>query len=145
MVIINSCTFTGRLTRDPDIGNSGKTTFASFGLAVKRNYKNSDGGYDTDFFEFRAYGRTADFVEKYFKKGMKADIASVARQDHWTDKEGKKQNATVFVVNTMEFGESKSASGQNSRSSAPTADVNKGKDDDFMAIPDGIDEQLPFN
>jgi hypothetical protein len=45
----------------------------------------------------------------------------------------------------VEFGESKSASGQSGRSSAPTADVNKGKDDDFMAIPDGIDEQLPFN
>ena len=145
MVIINSVCITGRLTRDPDIKHSEKTTYGSFGIAVNRNYKNSEGKYETDFFEVRVFGRSADFVEKYFKKGMKADIIGRLQQERWTDRDGKNQSATRIVADTVEFGESKSASGQNGRSSTPTADVNKGKDDDFMAIPDGIDETLPFN
>lgn len=68
---MNNVSIVGRLCKDPDYtkGKRGKKSFARFTVAVTRNYKNEDGNYDADFIPVKAFGGTADFVEKYFEKG----------------------------------------------------------------------------
>ena len=129
---MNLVVLVGRLTSDPEIRRNGDKTIGKFSLAVSRKFKREGEAY-ADFFNCVAFGKTAEFLEKYFHKGMKAVVTGELRNNHYTDNNGVKHYSEQVIVNNIEFAESKSTS-------TPPAD-----NDGFMNIPDDIDEELPFN
>mgnify|MGYP000757994365 CR=1 FL=1 len=154
---MNKVILMGRLTRDPDVRYSNGenvTAVARFTLAVDRRFARRDGDQQTaDFIGCVAFGRNAEFIEKYFRQGMRVTICGRIQTGSYTNKDGNKVYTTDVVVEEQEFAESKNAGGNNGGYSAPqhnnpapsanTSDL--GSADGFMNIPDGIDEELPFN
>lgn len=135
---MNKVILMGRLTRDPEIRYPRDPEAAAvgrFSLAVDRRFK-KDGSPDADFFNCVCFGRQAEFVEKYLKKGIKMLITGRVENNNYTDRDGRKVYAVQIVVEEMEFAESKAAN--NEPTPAP------GVGDGFMNIPDGIEEELPF-
>ena len=143
---MNKVQLVGRLTRDPEIRYSqgeNATATARFSVAVNRRFKNSEGNYDADFINCVAFGKSAEFVEKYFKKGMAIGLTGRIQTGSYTNKDGQKVYTTDVVVEETEFVESKGASSaDNSNNSRPAP--NATNNNDFMSIPDGVDEELPF-
>lgn len=144
---MNKVELIGRLTRDPDVyvrqePPQDKIT-ARYTLAVDRRYTNQDGSRDADFITCVAFGKTAEFAEKYLKKGMKIAVIGSIRTGSY-ERDGKKIYTTDVVVEEHEFCENKTVSSNNGSGGRGSADVAAGNDDDFMNIPDGIDEELPF-
>lgn len=143
---MNKVQLVGRLTRDPEIRYSqgeNATATARFSVAVNRRFKNAEGNYDADFINCVAFGKSAEFVEKYFKKGMAIGLTGRIQTGSYTNKDGQKVYTTDVVVEETEFVESKGASSvDNSNSSRPTPST--ASDNGFMSIPDGVDEELPF-
>ena len=139
----------GRLTRDPEVRYSqgeNSMAIARFSIAVDRRFKRQ-GEPEADFFNCTAFGKQAEFVEKYLKKGTKMVVVGRIQNDSYTDKEGQKKNYTQIMVDELEFAESKqSASGTGSNSAADVQGGYQGNinNDGFMNIPDGIAEELPF-
>ena len=139
----------GRLTRDPEVRYSQgatATAIARFSIAVDRRFKR-DGEPDADFINCVAFGRTGEFIERYGHKGTKFVVEGRIQTGSYTNRDGVKVYTTEVVVEEQEFAESKNASSANTQSyqaapaPAPSADAGDG----FMNIPDGIDEELPFN
>ena len=128
----------GRLTRDPDVRyTQDNTAIARFTLAVDRKYK-KDSEQSADFISCLAFSKTAEFIEKYIKKGTKIVVEGRIQTGSYTNKDGQKVYTTDVVVENVEFAESKSNGSSENR---PTAD-----DDGFMNIPEGADDEgLPFN
>lgn len=145
---MNKVILIGRLTRDPEIRYSqgaSSTAVASFSIAVDRRFKR-DGEPDADFFNCTAFGKQAEFVERYLKKGTKMVVVGRVQNDNYTNKEGQKVYSTRIMVDELEFAESKNAAGGESSEYRPSARPEPGAaGDGFMNIPDGIDEELPFN
>ena len=144
---MNNVQLVGRFTRDPEIryANSG-TSIARFSLAVDRAYK-SEGGADADFISCTAFGKTAEFIEKYFHKGQRIGLTGRIQTGNYTKDDGTKVYTTDVVAEHVEFVESKAASGNEQRENGGFSNHvdNDGISDGFMNIPDGIDEELPFN
>ena len=135
---MNSVQLIGRLTRDPEIRyTDGGASIARFGLAVDRRFKQENGA-DADFINIVSFGKTAEFIEKYFHKGMKIALNGRIQTGSYTDKDGKKVYTTDVVAENVEFCESKGNSANND-APAPASDG------DFMSVPDGIEDELPFN
>ncbi len=132
---MNKVVLMGRLTRDPDIKYAGETNVARFAVAVDRRYK-KDGNQEADFPTCVAFGKTADFLEKYFHKGMKICLEGRLQTGSYTNKDGIKVYTTDVIVEAVEFAESKQAE-------ASTAKESKGSED-FMDVPEGLEEDLPF-
>lgn len=155
---MNKVILMGRLTRDPDIRYSAgenSTAVARYTLAVDRRFKR-DGEPTADFIGCVAFGRSAEFAEKYFRQGLRIVITGRIQTGSYTNREGVKVYTTDVVVEEQEFAESKSASAENSGSfggggfggaPSPSAAPSSApaSADGFMNIPDGIDEELPFN
>ena len=143
---MNKVQLVGRLTRDPEIRYSqgeNATATARFSVAVNRRFKNAAGNYDADFINCVAVGKSAEFVEKYFKKGMAIGLTGRIQTGSYTNKDGQKVYTTDVVVEETEFVESKGASNTgNSNVSRPAPSA--ANNNDFMSIPDGVDEELPF-
>lgn len=143
---MNKVILIGRLTRDPEIRYStgaNATAVASFSIAVDRRFKR-DGEPDADFFNCTAFGKQAEFVERYLKKGIKLVVVGRVQNDHYTNKEGQKMYNVRIMVEELEFAESKgNGEGADNRQGGRPAPSAAG--DGFMNIPDGIDEELPFN
>ena len=142
---MNSVQLTGRLTRDPDIRyTDGGLSIARFTLAVNRRFK-QENGPSADFINCIAFGKTAEFIEKYFTKGRKMDLNGRIQTGSYTDNDGNKRYTTDVVVEAVEFGESKGSGGNTERyGNAPTPA--NASSDGFMNIPDGIDDdELPFS
>lgn len=138
---MNSVQLTGRFTRDPDVRyTDGGSTIARFTLAADRRYKREDGP-TADFISCVAFGKTAEFIEKYFSKGMKMELNGRIQTGSYTNQEGTKVYTTDVVAEQVGFAESKAASAghQDGKSKQGKTD-----EDGFMDIPDGIDEELPF-
>ena len=145
---MNKVELVGRLTRDPEvrytIGESANA-IARFSVAVNRRFKNAEGNYEADFINCVAFGKSAEFIEKYFKKGMAIGLAGRIQTGSYTNKDGQRVYTTDVVVEEQEFAESKSAS-DNAGGFAPADRPSPSSaGDGFMNIPDGIDEELPFN
>ena len=159
---MNKAILMGRLTRDPEVRYSqgaSQTSVARFSIAVDRRFKR-EGEPDADFFNCTAFGKTAEFVERYLHKGTKIVLSGRIQNDNYTNKDGQMVYSVRIIVDDVEFAESKNASGANAGggynnaggynnggyagggSSAPAP---SGAGDGFMNIPDGIDEELPFN
>ena len=157
---MNKVILMGRLTRDPDVRYSAgenATAVARYTLAVDRRFKR-DGDATADFIGCVAFGRQAEFAEKYLRQGTKIAITGRIQTGSYTNREGQKVYTTDVVVEEQEFAESKSASEHNgggyaasynsAHAPAPAAaprGMGSISADGFMNIPDGIDEELPFN
>lgn len=144
---MNKVELVGRLTRDPEVRytqGENASAIARFSVAVNRRFKNNEGNYDADFINCVAFGRSGEFIEKYFKKGMAIGISGRIQTGNYTNKDGVKVYTTDVVVEEAEFVESKNNGGSSAPSNA-LANNNAPSSDGFMNIPDGIDEELPFN
>jgi len=140
---MNKVILIGRFTRDPEVRytDSG-TSIARFNLAVDRRFK-QEGGQTADFIGCIAFGKTAEFIEKYFRQGNKIVVEGRIQTGSYTNKDGQKVYTTDVVTENAEFAESKSSGGgQNDYGPQYTPSA---AGDGFMNIPDGIDEELPFN
>ena len=145
----------GRLTRDPEVRYSqgeNPLAIARYTLAVDRRQSRSNGGDEqsADFINCVAFGRSGEFAEKYLHKGTKIAVTGRIQTGSYTNKEGVKVYTTEVVVEDHEFAESRNASGNDGNSfnggySHGGAASASGASDGFMNIPDGIDEELPFN
>lgn len=137
---MNKVLLVGRFTKDPEIkyANSG-LTIASFNVAVDRKYK-KEGEQSADFISCKAFGKTAEFIEKYFHKGMRIGIEGRIQTGSYQKDDGTKVYTTDVVCDGVEFVESKSSDGNE-----PKAKQEEQQADDFVNVPDGIDEELPFN
>ena len=144
---MNKVELVGRLTRDPEVRYSqgeNASAIARFSIAVNRRFKNAEGNYDADFINCVAFGKSGEFVEKYFKKGMAIGVTGRIQTGSYTNKDGVKVYTTDVVVEETEFVESK-GSGANSSASSSTTHATENQAG-FMNIPDGVeDEGLPFN
>ncbi len=136
---MNKVILMGRLTRDPEVrytaGEEAKA-IARYTLAVDRRFKR-EGEVTADFISCVAFGRQAEFAEKYFRQGIKILVAGRIQTGSYTNKEGRKVYTTDIVVEEQEFAENKK---EETKPAAGNTDS-----DGFMNIPDGIDEDLPFN
>ena len=132
---MNKVILIGRLTKDAEERNNSTTTVTRFNVAVDRAYK-KEGEPTADFISCVAFGKTAEFISKYFSKGSKIVIEGEWRTGSYTNKDGQKVYTNDCIVNRVEFAESKKAES----TTAPTA-----PNDDFMSIPGDIDELVPFN
>ena len=127
---MNKLFFTGRLTADPEVRylQDGKAV-ASFNFAVNRSFDREN----SDFFRCTAFGKTAETIEKLVKKGTKLVIMGRIQNNNYTDKNGVKRYDMQVMVDEFEFCESKGESKEPKEANG------------FMNIPDGIEEELPFN
>jgi len=136
----------GRCVKDPDVRymqNENSTCIARFTLAIDRKTK-KDNDQNADFINCVAFGKQAEFIEKYAIKGIKLIIEGRIQTGSYTNKENQKVYTTDIAVETVEFAESKRESDGGDRyhdNSVPKIVSGDG----FMNIPDGIDEELPFN
>lgn len=140
---MNKVILMGRLTRDPEVRQSGDTVVARFSLAVDRRFK-KDGDQTADFINCVAFGKTGEFIAKYAHKGTKFVIEGRIQTGSYTNKDGQKVYTTDVVVEQVEFAESKASADGNATGNTYNSDssTNAG----FMNIPDGVeDEGLPFN
>ena len=151
---MNKVILMGRLTRDPDIRytqGENSTAVARYTLAVDRRRAGADGQREADFIGCVAFGRQAEFAERYLHQGTKIAITGRIQTGSYTNRDGQKVYTTDVVVEDQEFAESKAASEGRQQSSAPSYSARHDMPSDdigdgFMNIPDGVeDEGLPFN
>ena len=146
---MNKVILMGRLTRDPEVRYSQgeqATAIARYTLAVDRRFRREGDQQTADFIGCVAFGRQGEFAEKYLRKGTKIAITGRIQTGSYTNKDGQKVYTTDVVVEEQEFAESKAANEGNggfTPADRPSPSVAAG--DGFMNIPDGIDEELPFN
>lgn len=142
----------GRLTRDPDVRYStdGKPS-ARYTLAVDRSFKRE--GESANFINCVAFGKNAEFCEKYVSKGTKLIVQGELDLGSYTNKDGQKVYTTSVIVNRQEFAESKASAEGNAhrQASAPTHNPAQAKTtqptangNEFMSIPSGVEDELPF-
>lgn len=150
---MNRVILMGRLTRDPNISYSqsgDNMAIARFTLAVDRRGRRQDGAdqQTADFIGCVCFGRQAEFAEKYLRQGTKIAVTGRIQTGSYTNKDGQKVYTTDVVLDDIEFAESKNAQGggdSNYSYQAPSRPNPSAAGDGFMNIPDGIDEELPFN
>lgn len=139
---MNKTILIGRSTKDADVRYSQgdkPMAIASITLAVDRKFK-QEGQPTADFINCKAFGKTAEVIEKYVTKGTKIAVVGHIQTGSYTNKDGQKVYTTDVVIDEMEFCESRSSQQTNSQPApAPSGDM------DFMSIPDGIADMLPFN
>ena len=141
---MNKVILVGRLTKDPENRTSGDTTVTRFSVAVNRNFKNANGEYEADFPNCIAFGKTAEFVEKYFKKGDAIGITGRLQTGSYTNKNGDKVYTTDVVIDTVEFvGGGKSSVGDNTKASAKVVPNSKKREEPEYEESD--DDEYPFS
>lgn len=134
---MNKAIIIGRMTRDPEVRYSqDNKAVAKFTLAVDRKVKTEN--QSADFINCVAFGKTAEFLEKYGRKGVKFAIEGRIQTGSYTDKNGQKVYTTDVVIENIEFAESK-------QNNEPKPQPVSKPSDEFMTLPDGIDMELPFN
>lgn len=135
---MNKVCLIGRLTRDPEVRYSrgdNPMCIARYTLAVDRKFKNDD--QKADFIPCVAFGKAGEHAEKYYRQGLKVAVSGRIQTGSYTNKEGQKVFTTEVVIEEQEFAESKLAS-------SGGGGQHKASADDFMSIPGGLDEELPF-
>lgn len=137
---VNKVVLSGRLTKDPEVRYSAGETqlaIARFTLAADRRFKR-EGEADADFIPCVSFGKTAEFAEKYFRKGMKITISGRIQTGSYIGRDNRKVFTTEVVIEEQEFAESRKAS------KAPEAAETQCGEEGFMNVPDGIEEDFPF-
>lgn len=130
----NKVILMGRLTRDPEIKTANDKQVARYSLAVDRRFSNSE--EKTDFLNIVAFGKSAEFAEKYFKKGMKVLVTGRIQTGSFVNKDGNKVNTFDIVAEDQEFCESK---GNNSAPAESTP-----ANEDFMNVSEEMLKDCPF-
>lgn len=133
---MNKVILVGRLTRDPEVRygqNGNQTAIGRFSIAVDRRFK-KEGQPSADFFNCTTFGKQAEFVERYLRKGTKMVIIGSIQNDSYTNREGQKVTTAQIIVDEMEFAESKATN-------EPAKDMGNG----FMKMDDLADDELPFS
>ena len=123
----------GRLTADPEVRATETTKIARYRLAIDRRFK-KEGEQTADFVSCVVFGKGAEFAEKYLHKGMKIAIAGRVQTGSYQNKDGQTVYTTDVIVESQEFCESKKE----------PVEINASATDDFMSIPDDMDDELPF-
>lgn len=144
---MNKVILLGNLTRDPEIRYSQgekQMAVARFSLAVSRRFA-KDGETNADFLNCTAFGKNAEFVEKYFRQGSRMSLVGRIENNNYTNKNGEKVYSVQIMVEEVEFAERKSAQSNNQTQNQNQPAQANGADDDFMNIPDEIEDGLPFN
>ena len=144
---MNKVILLGNLTREPEIRYSKgakQMAVARFSLAVNRRFA-KDGETNADFLNCTAFGKTDEFVEKYFRQGSRMSLVGRIENNNYTNKNGEKVYSFQIIVEEVEFAERKSAQSNNQTQNQNQPAQTNGGDDDFMNIPDGIEDGLPFN
>lgn len=139
---MNKVILMGNLTRDPEIRyTQGENTMAiaRFSMAVNRRFSKGSEN-EVDFFNCTAFGKQAEFIEKYFRKGSRMMLVGRIQNDNYTNKNGEKVYSVQIIAEEVEFGERKGTSG-----GATTPSPENASAEDFMSIPDGVEDGLPFN
>lgn len=127
---MNHVSVIGRIVRDIKTESSTNgTTYLRNAIAVDRRGKNNE----TDFFNITAFGKTAEFLERYFKKGSKVAISGHLQSDSYTDKNGNKVTSVSIIVDEADFCESKGEKPSDS------------PENGFVNVPEGLVEELPFS
>uniref|UniRef100_UPI0040574CA5 single-stranded DNA-binding protein n=1 Tax=Agathobacter sp. TaxID=2021311 RepID=UPI0040574CA5 len=147
---MNKVILMGRLTRDAEVRYSqgdSSTAVARFTLAVDRRFKRDNNDQSADFINCVAFGKTAEFFERFGRKGTKFVAEGRIQTGSYTNKDGQRVYTTDVVVENVEFAESKSSGEGNYGGYVPAEKPSPSgaAGDGFMNIPDGIDEELPFN
>ena len=146
---MNKVILIGRLTRDPEVRyaqGDQATAIARYTLAVDRRFRREGDQQTADFIPCVAFGRAAEFAEKYLRKGTKLVVTGRIQTGSYTNRDGQKVYTTDIVVEEQEFAESKSTGGDSTGyTPAGRPSPSSAIGDGFMNIPDGIDEELPFN
>ena len=143
---MNKVILMGRLTRDPEVRYSqgeNASAVARYSLAVDRRFK-QEGQPTADFINCVAFGKSAEFAERYLRQGTKIAVVGRIQTGSYTDRNGNKVYTTDIVVEEQEFAESKASQGTSEQQPKPQptpSDLGDG----FMNIPDGLDEELPWN
>ncbi len=130
---MNKVIVMGRLTKEVEMQtSSGGTNYIRNSVAVDRKFNKGE-EKQTDFFNISAFGKTAEFISKYFHKGSKVLITGRLQSDSYTDKNGNKSTTVSIVVEEVDFCEAK----------GETTEQKPGND--FLNVPEGLIEQLPFS
>lgn len=141
---MNKVILEGRLTRDPQVsffGDDNSRAVARFSLAVSRNFKNAQGQYDADFPNCVAYGKTAEFIDKFFKQGDPMIAIGSIRTGKYTKDDGTTVYTTDVNVDSVEF----TLSRRNDQDTpAVTPNPAMANNTGFMNIPDNASDELPF-
>lgn len=147
---MNKVMLMGRLTRDPEIrysqGND-QMAIARYTLAVDRRFNRNNADQSADFISCVAFGKSAEFAEKYLHQGTKIVVTGRIQTGSYTNKDGNKVYTTDVVVEDQEFAESKNSnSGNNSgyTLAGKPDPANANPAAGFMSIPEGIEDDLPF-
>lgn len=138
----------GRLTRDPEVRYSqgeNSLAIARYTLAVNRTFKRAGETQEADFINIVVFGKPAEFAEKYFKQGTKVVVAGRIQTGSYTNKDGQKVYTTEVIAEEQEFAESKASGSEGGFQPTSRPAPSQAAGDGFMNIPDGIDEELPFN
>lgn len=141
---MNNVSLVGRLVRPIELHYSqgeNATAMCNLMLAVDRRFK-KDGQDNADFISCKAFGKTAEFIEKYFDKGQRIGLTGRIQTGSYDHKDGYKVYTSDVIVDNVEFVESKGNS--NSENGTSSHDNSTTGGDGFMNIPDGIDDELPF-
>lgn len=139
---MNKVILMGRLTRDPEVRYSQgeqATAIARYTVAVDRRFRRDSDSQSADFIGCVAFGRQAEFAEKYLRKGTKIALTGRIQTGSYTNRDGQKVYTTDVVVEEQEFAESKAAGQTTQQNPTPVSE------DGFMEIPDGLEEELPFS
>lgn len=139
---MNKIILMGNLTRDPEIRytqGENALAIARFSLAINRRFA-KQGDTEVDYFNCTAFGKQAEFIEKYFRKGSRMLVSGRVQNDNYTNKNGEKVYSVQIIAEEIEFAERK-GSGQTSGGEPEPGEASN----DFMNIPDGVEEGLPFN
>lgn len=137
----------GRLTRDPEVRyttDENPKAVARYTLAVDRRYGN-DGENNADFIRCVAFDKKAEFAEKYLHKGTKVLVTGRIQTGSYTNRDGQNVYTVEVIIGNCEFAESKNNSGGYQHQQGEGQQIPSSLGDGFMNIPDGIDEELPFN
>ena len=136
--MLNKAVLMGRLTRDPEVRyTQTQVPIANFSLAVERSFVRQGEERQTDFINIVAFGKTAEFVQKYFAKGQLVAVAGRIQSSKWEDKDGNKRNSVEVIAEEVHFAEKKDSSSRGSASANTDT-----SDSDF--VPTYDDDQLPF-
>ena len=149
---MNTVILMGRLTREPEIRYSSgenQMAIARYTLAVDRRFRRQGEEQNADFIGCVAFGRSAEFAEKYLHQGTKIVVRGRIQTGSYTNKDGQRVYTTDVVVEDQEFAESKAAAANNGggyqQAAGGRPEPAQAAGDGFMIIPQAIDEELPFN
>ena len=143
---MNKAILMGRLVRDPEVRYSQGAqplAIARYTLAVNRRFK-KEGEQDADFISCVAFGKAAEFAEKYFKKGQQISVVGRIQVRSWDDQNGQKRWTTEVVIEEQYFAESKASFENNSNNTAPAQNHSAQPEGGFYPIEDVEDDDLPF-